>query len=222
MHQLSDYFKARQNFYQFLQLLFFEPISNQVVLQLKENGNLDELKNLDEAGENLYRFFKNATEAELKQQKEEFQRLFCGPETILAPPWESVYRSKEGLLFEETTYQVRELYHQFGLKYVGENNEPDDHLAIELEFLLYLNGLSLAETDDGELEKLIEQQIYFQEQHMQQWIPLFCEKILKNTDSSLYIGSALLLSDFMKSDYESLIELKEAFAHGRQEATNLH
>lgn len=212
MQQLFDYFKARQNFYQFLQLLFFEPISKHVIIQLKDNGNLEELKALDEAGTFLYQFFDQASDADLLAQKEEFHRLFTGPETILAPPWESVYRSKEGLLFEETTYQVRELYHQYGLKFVGENNEPDDHIAIELEFLLYLNDLCLTETDDEKVEKLLEQQIYFLEQHMQQWIPAFCEKILKNTDSSLYKGAALLLLYFMQSDYESLIEIKEAFA----------
>jgi putative dimethyl sulfoxide reductase chaperone len=213
--QLIEYFKARQNFYSFLQYLFYEPISEQTIVQLKESGNLEELQNLNEAGKYLYQFFSNATVSQLQEQKDEFYRLFVGPETIIAPPWESVYRSKEGLLFEETTYQVRENYHEFGLRFVQENNEPDDHIAIELEFILHLNGLCLVASNDGQLDKLLDHQIQFLEQHMNQWIPAFCEKILNQTDSLLYKGAALLLRDFTRSDYESLMEIKEAFVYVR-------
>ena len=52
-----------------------------------------------------------------------------------APLWESVYLGKEHLLFEEVTLAVRECYHHYGLSFIREGNEPDDHIVIELEFL---------------------------------------------------------------------------------------
>lgn len=207
---LVDIFKARQYFYQFIQVLFFEPVSKEMLGQLQNDSSLAELKNLEEAGEYLYQFFSHATASELQTEKEEFYRLFIGPETILTPPWESVYRSKEGLLFEETTFQVREHYHRHNLEFIRENQEPDDHIAIELEFILHLNQLCLQNLDNNQLHKLINHQIEFHEQHMQQWIPAFTTKILNHTDSLLYKGAALLLRDFTVSDYHSLLEIKEA------------
>ncbi|WP_187118986.1 TorD/DmsD family molecular chaperone [Bacillus marasmi] len=207
---LVDIFRVRQYFYQFIQVLFFEPVTKESVDQLQNSSCLEELKSLDEAGKYLYQFFSNASESELQEAKDEYYRLFVGPETILTPPWESVYRSKEGLLFEETTFQVREHYHRYNLEFVKENQEPDDHIAIELEFILHLNQLCLQNLDSDRLKKLVKEQIEFHEQHMQQWIPAFTTKIINNTDSPLYKGAALLLRDFTVSDYQSLLDIKEA------------
>ncbi|NMD70049.1 molecular chaperone TorD family protein [Bacillus sp. DNRA2] len=207
---LVDIFKARQYFYQFIQVLFFEPVTKETLAQLQNSNSLDDLRNIEEAGEHLYQFFAHTTEAELHDAKEEFYRLFIGPETILTPPWESVYRSKEGLLFEETTFQVREHYHRHNLEFIKENQEPDDHIAIELEFILHLNQLCLQNVDNYRLKKLVNHQIEFHEQHMQQWIPAFTTKILNHTDHSLYKGAALLLREFTVSDYHTLLDLKEA------------
>jgi putative dimethyl sulfoxide reductase chaperone len=208
-YPLSDFYHSRKSLYQLLQLLFFQPISNETVTALKKDENLQGFKAMNEAGEYLYDFFSKVTEDMLQVEKNEFNRLFTGPGMILAPPWESVYRSKEHLLFDETTFQVRELYHQFGLQYCNENYEPDDHLAIELEFILYLNDLCLKETESERMVMLVDQQILFLTQHMNQWVPAFCEKIVKNTDSLLYKGAALLLKDFIEYDCKSLCELEE-------------
>lgn len=212
---LLDYFKVRQNFYQFLQFLFFKPLSATTISELKDQGSFQGLQELNQGGEYLYQFFNRVTESELQEAEEEFNRLFLGPGMIVAPPWESVYRSKEQLLFDESTYQVRRCYHEFGLEFVRENNEPDDHITIELEFLMHVNNLCLQEADFAKLDVLLDHQIDFLDQHIRQWIPAFCAKITKNTDSLLFKGAALLLEDFIESDYESLIEIKEALANVR-------
>jgi TorA maturation chaperone TorD len=212
---LHDYLKARQNFYRFLQLLFFEPFTPETISQLKKDGNLQELQALDQAGQYLHQFFEQVTENQLQLEKDEFNRLFVGPGPIVAPPWESVYTSKERLLFDKTTYQVREQYHHFGLQFHGENNEPDDHLVIELDFIIFLNDLCLNESDSVKLAELFDYQINFLDLHLTQWVPTFCGKIIKNTDSFLYKGAALLLQDFIESESESLTEMKEALADVR-------
>lgn len=56
----------------------------------------------------------------------DYHRLFVGPGTMLAPPWESVHPSDEGLTFQDETLQVRQAYAEFGLTAPAVNREPDD------------------------------------------------------------------------------------------------
>ncbi len=69
----------------------------------------------------------------------DFNRLFVGPGEMLAPPWESVHRSKTKLTFQEPTLQVRELYRRFGVEAPAVHREPDDHLGLELAFVATLS-----------------------------------------------------------------------------------
>lgn len=151
--QLQPLLLARKKYYQLIHLLFLEPSGSEILVEIRNHGNLQELEEIHEGGKILQNVFEQLTEEQIKREYEEFQRLFVGPGPLVAPPWESFYRSREHLLFEEWTYQVREQYHQFGLQFKNENNEPDDHLLLELEFMLSLIDLSLQE---ARIERVIE------------------------------------------------------------------
>jgi TorA maturation chaperone TorD len=207
--QLQPYLLARKNFYQLLHLLFSVPAKIDSLFDIKRDETFKELGEFHDGGKILDRFFKHLTVEQIKREQQEFQRLFIGPGPIAAPPWESYYRSSEQLLFEEWTYQIRKVYHRFGLQYFKENNEPDDHLLLELEFMIYLSDLCLQETKDDRIEKLLATQISFLEEHLGIWIPSFCEKVIENTSSQLYLGAAMLLKYFLSFDLESLVEVRE-------------
>ena len=51
----------------------------------------------------------------LEEAKDEYTRLFIGPMSLVAPPWESVYGQKDAMLFQESTLEVRNTYRQYGL-----------------------------------------------------------------------------------------------------------
>ncbi len=207
--QLQPFLFSRKNFYQLLYLLFLDPNEN-LFLEIKTNANLNELSEIHEGGQILHNYFTHLLPEQVNNDKEEYQRLFIGPGPLAAPPWESYYRSKEHLLFEEWTYQIREQYHQFGLQYIKENNEPDDHLLLELEFMNFLADLCLQETNAERIVELLSSQIRFLEKHLTIWIPYFCERVIKNTNSQLYLGAAMLLEDFLSFDLTSLYEVREA------------
>lgn len=143
--------------------------------------------------------------------KQEYNRLFVGPNMLPAPLWESVYLGREHLLFEEETLMVRECYHQYGLSFVRENNEPDDHIVIELEFLGYLIQKTL-ETDDVKMQqKLLADQQSFLDDHLSKWALSFCEQLNKTTAFDIYRGVALLLAEYISFEIESIPFLMEAF-----------
>ena len=66
---------------------------------------------------------------------EDFDALFIGPGRMHACPYESVYRSLEGLTFEAETMQVRRFYADHGLQAPAFNREPDDHIGLEVAFV---------------------------------------------------------------------------------------
>ncbi|WP_312472636.1 molecular chaperone TorD family protein [Neobacillus sp.] len=207
--QLQSFLLSRKKCYQLLHLLFFVPEKLETLFEIQKDNTFEELGEFHEGGKILHDFFKHLSIEQIKREKEEYQRLFIGPGPLVAPPWESYYRSKEHLLFEEWTYQVREQYHRFGLQYRKENNEPDDHLLLELEFMIYLSDLCLHEPTEEKIEKLLTTQISFLEEHLIIWIPFFCERVIENTNSQLYLGAAMLLEDFLSFDLESLVEVRE-------------
>ena len=67
----------------------------------------------------------------------EFTRLFIGPPSPAAAPWESFYRSQSEnpVGFGEATHQMRGLLRRAGLEVSNENNQYADHIGLELLFL---------------------------------------------------------------------------------------
>ncbi len=118
-------------------------------------------------------------------------RLFIGPGHAVASPYESVHRSLEGLLFDEQTLQVREWYKRFGLSAPREGKEPDDHIALELEFVALLLGAAEAKNDDD--ASLFAQAVaQFTTAHLRTWAPAWFGIVLTQADTAFYRGVAHL------------------------------
>jgi TorA maturation chaperone TorD len=143
----------------------------------------------------------------LDRLKNEYMVLFVGPERLPAPPWESVYRSKERLLFNADTLEVRQIYLESGLLSSGYPNEADDHLSTELDFMFRLAEQTreafLADEGD-ELASLLDIQRSFLEKHLLVWVGQFTEDIQKATTQMLYPPMARVLCAFLASDLQTL------------------
>ncbi len=125
----------------------------------------------------------------------DFNRLFVGPGEMLAPPWESVYRSKTKLTFQEPTLQVRALYEEFGVQAPALHREPDDHLALELAFLATLSerAIEAAARGDGEqLGRCLRAQQEFLHDHLLAWAPGCLALVEAHAETDYYRGAARL------------------------------
>ena len=122
-------------------------------------------------------------------------RLFVGPGRVVAPPYESVHRSYEGLLFDEETLAVRAWYRRYGLSAPREGREPDDHMGLELEFLATLLGAALEaidEDDDHDAAVFAQGARDFLDEHVRQWAPTFFGIVLEQAATHFYRGVAHL------------------------------
>lgn len=120
-------------------------------------------------------------------------RLFVGIGQPLAPPWESVYFNEDRMIFQEQTLQVRQWYRRFGLEPEKLQQEPDDHIGLELSFLSYLAGMGVKATADGnqaELERSLQAQRQFLSEHPLKWIQAWSTLVEKHARTDFYRGLA--------------------------------
>jgi TorA maturation chaperone TorD len=126
----------------------------------------------------------------------DYTRLFIGPGKVIVPPWESVYFDDDRLVFQEETLEVREWYRRFGLEAEHLHREPDDHIGLELAFLVYLAQLGTAKLEDGgqqaNFEQILQSQKEFLSEHLLRWAPAFCEQVCDEANTLFYRGAALL------------------------------
>ena len=125
----------------------------------------------------------------------DYNRLFLGAGGVPVTPWESVYLSNEHLLFEEQTLAVRRCYSRFGLEAPRLHQEPDDHLGLELAFMLHLCVLALDALEHGDasrFEELIDAQRSFLTDHLLRWAPLCLNRVIEYAGTDYYRGAAHL------------------------------
>jgi TorA maturation chaperone TorD len=127
--------------------------------------------------------------------RRDYNRLFFGPDRMIAPPYESVHRSEEHLVFERETMLVRAAYAEFGLAAPRLNKEPDDHLGLELSFLatLCVRGMdALDDADDAELARLLRGIRSFLADHLLVWAPTCLTQAAEGATTHFYQGVAAL------------------------------
>ncbi len=102
-----------------------------------------------------------------------FNKLFVGPQAILAPPFASVYLESEPYVMGETTLMVRRLYQTVGLVSPWKGKIPDDHISLELDACLHMRQGFLKSGSS----QLCDIYSYFLNEHMARWIPAFLAKV---------------------------------------------
>jgi TorA maturation chaperone TorD len=131
----------------------------------------------------------------------DYMVILVGTSMPKAPPWESVYRSEEGLLFQQETADVRAWYRRFGKEIVNRGKEPDDHIGYELEFVSFLTEEMIAASDADDREKLEEfsqARAEFLEKHLLAWGLEWCKRAQAFSESDFYKGIALYLQGILE------------------------
>ena len=153
--------------------------------------------------EQLKTAIRKDSEDVLDKLKSEYTKLLIGPGKLPAPPWESVYITKENTLFQESTLQVRRTYLEYNFLPANYPREADDHLALELDFMAHLAELTNMSFEEDQLEetkKVLLDQQRFLEEHLMVWIGEFAEKIQESNTHYLYPQMATLTELVLQLD----------------------
>ncbi|OUO91731.1 hypothetical protein B5F40_02520 [Gordonibacter sp. An230] len=132
----------------------------------------------------------------------EYTRLFVGPPSPAAPPWETMHRGGAAaggaaVGFGEATFDMRRRLREAGLEVRNENNQYEDHMGIEL---LYLSVLcARAAEERGALaakggSSASDEVVSFIETHLLAWLSSLCIAV-EDAAPSGYFSRLLALAD---------------------------
>jgi len=142
----------------------------------------------------------------------DYANLFLGLRGKPPHPSESVYRSADHSLFQEPRDEVLYAYWNAGVDKVKDFTEPEDHIAIELQFMEYLcrKTVEALERDErDEAKKYLQIQKKFVDDHLAKWVPQFTKDIIENADVDFYKGVAYVTRAFIGSERGAIGDLIE-------------
>lgn len=217
--KLLDQMAQRLFAYSFLKRAFIEEPTKEFLNLLLQEGFLenfmakDENKQIQEGVETISFYLKDPdllSEQNILELGADYVNLFIGPGKLPAPPYESVYSSKKRWVFQEETMQVREEYLRQNLISERYRQEPDDHIALELDFIRHLCDQTLKDVRANHLalaRRNLNTQNQFLNEHLSKWAPNFSQKVAKNARTDFYRGAAKLLLGFLTHDKQKIEEL---------------
>lgn len=144
----------------------------------------------------------------------DYARVFLGAgqyESIAsAYPYESVYTSPKRLMMQDARDQVVAIYRSKGLKKAEALDFPEDHIALELEFMAYLCQETQRALDQREWPLTADnfkEQADFLTHHLLNWAPAFCADIEKYAETKFYQAIAQVTRGFLHLEQTTLVNL---------------
>ena len=213
MIEKRDYFYARQYAYDLLRRIFIEEPSVALMHFLQKDKILKSFPFADQSdamqaaikqmGSYLKKSSFKAGEDKFEDLHWDYTRLFIGPEAPPAPPWESVYISRDKLLFQENTNRVKRFYEACGFKLENSEHEAADHIGFELDFMYHMSTQTLASFENTQVFKtLLEQQNGFLKQHLLAFSNAFSGNIAEHASTDFYRAAAVILQEFLVHDQQ--------------------
>ncbi len=210
---------TRGDIFRFLAALFLRPPDETL-----SDFNETHLKELREVFKNNpgIKYFREflGKKTDLKPEREDYENLFLIPASRYVHPYESVYLEKNGLLWGETTMQVKNLYDRVG--FLHEEYEVPDHIGVELLFMSALcdEEDKLAETDPDGARKAHELQLEFFKNHLSRWGDKLADNIIKKSDTPLYRGLAEMTREYIASTRYVISNPGDSFGNFPRESFN--
>ncbi len=204
MHELAE---KRSNIYGLLSLIYRQEPTVEIVRELRKP---EFIQTLVELGVSVDKeFITQSDEQTVQDLSLEYTRLFIGPGRHI-PPYESVHREGEGLLWGESTATVKKLIEFLGLRYRDDFSDMPDHISVEFELMQKLadrENEAREQNDEQAILRCLEFQKKFIDDHLSQWIPTFCVKVAKTSDSSFYGQMAKLTREFIEFDKKQVNDI---------------
>ncbi len=117
-----------------------------------------------------------------------------------ASPDESVWIDEEHLEHQEPMFQVREFYRRHGLAAPNWRKRADDHLVLQLQFLVHMFD---PEKSTDELQEAAR----FMDEHLLRWVMRFAKRVASRCRTTYFAGVALLTAGYCEELRDVLIKI---------------
>lgn len=120
-----------------------------------------------------------------------------------AYPFESVYTSEKRLMMQEARDELLGTYAQAGLALGADWHDPEDHVALLLEYMGIMSTRTqeaLAAGKDDEALGLLADQRAFLQRHLAGWVPMLAADMERFAQTDFYRGLAQLTLGYVQED----------------------
>ncbi len=128
-------------------------------------------------------------------------RLYGVMATAVVPPYESVHRGEDGLVFDSDTLHVRAAYRALSLQAPRLNREPDDHIGLEFDFVSQALDRAVVASEPTPLVAAARAML---DDHLDQWAPNMLTNMAAAAATAFMAGVAWLSVGALDSARQSL------------------
>lgn len=125
----------------------------------------------------------------LAQAREDYTRIFVGPNTLLASPWETMHTTGKRVLFHRDVLSVRDAYRQAGFLPERYRHVADDSIGLECDFMAKLAADALRAFQEGYDERCQDrllQSLTFLTDHLLRWIDSLADAMEAHYGDTFY------------------------------------
>ncbi len=205
--------EARIEFCYFLASVFLYELTDEELERLAHLRYEDDGSLLAQGYAQMVEYLRHRHRATAQELRVDFARAFLGAgvyDRVLAPPYESVFTSKERLIMQDARDKALYYYRSEKLDLAESNNLPEDHLSYELQFIAKMierTNESLRRHDVARVVELVDKQRSFFKFHQANWLPRFCQAMDQNCRTEFYHGVANLVRGYLQSEHELLDDM---------------
>jgi TorA maturation chaperone TorD len=207
-NEMIDTTIQRSNTYGLLALIYRTEVTRALIEHIKGTEFLSVLSGL---GISLDDDFLKRPEDELVDDLAvEFTRLFIGPGKHISPH-ESIHHERGdgdwGQLWGKSTIEVKKFIEASGLEYKSDYHGMPDHISVELEFMKEAarrEAQAREENDNEGVLYCLKMEKKFIDEHLDKWVPVFCDKVMDEAVLSFYREMAGLTKSFIEFEKEKI------------------
>lgn len=206
--------EARAGFYRFLASIYKLELTEAQIESLASQ-DFPEDENLGKGYSRISEYLQGRTPKTRQDLAVDYAHTFLGAgnyEAIMAPPYESVFTSRERILMQEARDGAVAFYRAEGLGLPRDGGTPEDHVSFEMQFMAEMIDRMAAAVQNGDAQGAshnFQVQKDFFEQHLANWLPDFSDAIKEHCNTDFYRGIAELTDGFVAMEKETIAELSD-------------
>ena len=210
--------RSRGRVYSFLSKVYEKEVTVDFLKQLTGQEFISQLSTMgeDEGFKLLSSYLKSIAGRDLQQVRLElavaYARLFLGLGEAVYHPSESAYTTSTHFIMQQPRDSVMAEYRKALVDKVKEFPEPDDHIAMELQFMAHLCGKAEEAMKNGQKDEtrhLLETQRGFLNNHILIWVPKLADDVIKAQTVDFYKAVAQITKGFIELDKGAIEDLIE-------------
>ena len=213
--------EARATFYRFLASVYFTELTVEQIETLATQEFPQDDSEIAQGYATIKEYLRHRDAGTRQELAVDYAHTFLSAgmyDTVMAPPYESVFTSEQHLLMQEARDGAVAFYRAEGIDLPADNTTPEDHVSFEMQFMARLIDRAVEaidEGDDAEFARLVGVQDRFLAEHLENWIPAFTQAIDEHARTDFYRGVASLTRGFLALDREVVDDLA---AYAREQA----